>query len=78
MSTGGIKFFTFTQSVPSSTWDVFHGFGGHPLVDVNVIDDNGVLQKAFPLSIQHVDLNNVKVTWSSNRRGTVSLASTVV
>ena len=78
MSQGGIKFFQYTQSSPSSVWSIFHGMGTYPLVEINVYDDNGILQKAFPLSVVHNDLNNVTVTWSSNRAGFASLASTVV
>ena len=78
MSTGGIKFLQYKQSAPSSTWSVFHGMGAHPLVEVNVYDNLGVLQKAFPLSIVHTDLNNVTITWSQSRTGIVSIASTVV
>jgi hypothetical protein len=78
MSTGGIKFFTYTQVSEAKVWNIFHGFGHYPAVDAKVYDDNGDLQKAFPLSVTHIDENNVQVTWSSNRKGYVSLASTVV
>jgi len=76
MSTGGIKFLTFTQSVPASTWTIFHGFGAMPMIDVTVIDNAGNVQKAFPLSITQIDANNVAITWSSDRAGHASLAST--
>lgn len=78
MSTGGIRFLKFTQAVPASTWNIFHGFGTMPLIDVNVIDSNGKIQKAFPLSIIQIDANNVAISWSSDRAGYASLASTIV
>jgi len=75
-TTGGVKFFQHTQSVAASTWNIFHGFGAKPMVDINVLD-GGVVKKAFPLSVVHIDENNVQVTWSSARAGTASLASTI-
>lgn len=75
-SVGGIKFFQYVQSTPASTWNIYHAMGVKPLVEVNVYDDYGVLQKAFPMNIEHVDLNNVTITWSSARHGYASLAAT--
>lgn len=75
-SRGGVRFFQHTQSVPSTTWTIFHGFGTKPLVDTNVLEE-GVMQKAFPLSIVHTDENNVVIQWTVPRTGTVSLASTI-
>ena len=74
-SQGGIRFFSYQQTTPSSTWNIYHAFGVTPLVDVNAYDDHGVLQKAFPLSVTHVDVNNVTITWSSPRKGFASLAA---
>lgn len=76
-SAGGIKFFQYEQTTPSATWNIYHAFGAKPLVDINVIE-GGQVQKAFPLSVVHVDDNNVTVTWSSPRVGYASLASPVV
>ena len=77
MATGGIKFYQYLQETPAHTWIICHAFGAHPLVETNVYV-NGKLEKAFPLSITHIDLNNVKVMWSSPRTGTASLASTQI
>ena len=66
----------FTQSVASDTWNINHALGHKPLVDINVIV-NGSVMKAFPLSIVHIDENNVQVTWSAPYRGYASIASTV-
>jgi hypothetical protein len=73
-SLGGIKFFAYTQSTPSTTWTIFHGFGAKPMVDTNVID-SGSVQKAFPISVTHVDDDNVTIVWSQPRTGYVSLAA---
>lgn len=75
--TGGVKFYTFTQDTPSIQWDIYHAFGTEPTVDVAAKDDMGVLQKAFPLDIIQIDVNTVRITWSSPRAGVASLASTV-
>lgn len=76
MSMPGINFFQYNQSSPSSVWNIYHGMGAHPLVETNVYV-NGVLEKAFPVSIQHLDENNVRITWSSSRTGFATLASTL-
>lgn len=75
-SQGGVRFWQYTQSTPSSTWAIYHAFGEKPLVDVIVLD-GGIPKKAFPLSVVHVDDNNVEITWTSPRTGFVSFASTV-
>ena len=75
-TTSGIRFFQYTQSVASDTWNIYHAFGYKPLVDINVIV-NGTVMKAFPLSIVHIDENKVRVTWSAPYRGYASIASTV-
>lgn len=74
LSQGGIKFLEFSQEVPATTWEIYHGFGSKPLVDVNIIV-NGTVQKAFPLSIIHIDDNNARVTWTVAQSGYASLAS---
>lgn len=75
-SMGGVKIFQYTQSTPAIVWNIFHGYGTKPLVDVNVFD-GGVVKKAFPLSVVHIDNDNVQITWTSARTGIVSIASTV-
>ena len=74
-SQGGVKFWQYEQTTPSATWNIYHAFGQKPLIDVNVWD-GGVLKKAFPLSVAHVDDNNVTITWTSPRTGFVNFAST--
>jgi len=67
--TAGVRTWEHVQSSPASTWNVNHGLGIEPLVDVNAYDDSEVLQKAFPLAIVQVDENNTQITWSSPRKG---------
>jgi hypothetical protein len=76
MTMPGINIVQHTQSSPASIWNIFHGMGSHPLVETNVYV-NGTLQKAFPVSIVHLDNNNVRITWSVDRAGFATLASTV-
>lgn len=73
---GGIKFFLFTQSEPSMEWNIYHAMGVNPLVEIQAYDDNGILQKAYPLSVIQVDENNVQVEWSTPRKGFASIAAT--
>jgi hypothetical protein len=74
-SQGGVKFWQYEQTTPAVTWNIYHAFGQKPLVDI-LAYDNGVLKKAFPLSMIHVDDNNIEITWTSARTGIVSFAST--
>jgi hypothetical protein len=70
----GIKFVQLAQG-EASVWNIPHGMGSNPVVEVAILVD-GKYQKAFPVSIVHVDTNNVQVTWSQPRAGYVSLATT--
>lgn len=74
-SKNGVKFWQYQQTTPTTTWEIYHAFGEKPLVDI-LVYDNGVFKKAFPLSMIHVDNNNIRITWSSPRTGLVSFAST--
>lgn len=75
-SQGGIRFIQVIQSTPSTTWNINHNFGAYPMIEVFAYDDNSVLQKAFPWSVDQVDLNNLTITWTSPRSGYVTLADT--
>jgi hypothetical protein len=61
-----------TQAAPATTWNINHGLGAKPSIDV-FYDNNGIINKAFPLSIVHVDDNNVTITWSVARAGYATL-----
>ena len=76
MTMPGINFVQYTQSSVATIWNIYHGMGAHPLVETNVYV-NGALQKAFPVSIVHLDNNNVRITWSTDRSGYATLASTI-
>ena len=71
---GGVQFYQHTQSTASSTWTINHNFGTIPLVDVNVWD-GGILKKAFPQSVTHVNENSISITWSVPRTGYASVAA---
>ena len=71
----GIRFFQYQQNTPSSVWTIYHALGVEPLVEINAHDDNGVLQKAFPLTVVQLDANTVEITWSSPRTGFVNFAA---
>lgn len=75
-SIAGIRFFKHEQVIPAHTWNIFHGFGKNPSVDVTVEID-GQMQKVFPVSITYPDTDNVVVTWSADRIGFAALASTL-
>jgi hypothetical protein len=74
-SQGGVKFWQYEQTTPATTWSIYHAFDQKPLVDI-LVNDGGVLKKAFPLSMIHVDNNNIQITWTAARAGIVSFAST--
>jgi hypothetical protein len=76
MTMPGVNFFQYVQSNDATVWNIYHGMGNHPMVETNVYV-NGVLEKAFPISIVHLDSNTVRITWSQGRRGFASLACTV-
>lgn len=63
-----------TQATAATTWNINHGLGAKPSVDV-FFDMNGIVNKAFPLSIVHVDDNNVTITWSVARAGYATLVA---
>lgn len=71
----GILIYRHVQSSPSLTWTIVHNLGTKPLVELFVYDDDGVLQKAWPLGMQHDDDDTVTVTWSRGRTGYATLAT---
>ena len=73
-SKAGVMIYRFTQSAPQITWTIVHNLGSKPMVELFVNDD-GVLKKAWPLSMEHVDDDTVVVTWSQGRSGQATLAT---
>ena len=48
------------QSTPLDTWQIVHGFGRLPVVDVYMIVD-GVQSKVIPAEVKRVDDNTVSI-----------------
>jgi hypothetical protein len=65
--------FNFTQSTPASTWNIAHNLGYKPATDIVVLNSGSNI-KVLPVSVVHTDDNNVVITFSSVRTGTVRLA----
>lgn len=72
LSTGGVKFLEHSQTVASATWVITHNFGARPVTET-IVYVSGVLQKAFPLWIDHTDENTVTISWSEPRTGFATL-----
>lgn len=62
-----------TQLSASDTWEIRHGLGCKPCVDVNVLHE-GKIQKILPASIEYPDESTVIVRFTSPRSGTARLA----
>ena len=60
----GDKNYVHTQSAPNSIWNVVHGLGKYPAVDV--VDTGGSV--IIP-NVAYVDLNNVQLTFGSATSG---------
>lgn len=61
--------YNHTESIAATVWTVAHGLGTVN-VTVDVIMLNGAdLEKVMPLSIVVVDINTVKITFSSAQSG---------
>ena len=73
-SYGGIKTYTHTHTSESTTWTVYHFFGSKPIVET-IINNNGILTKAIPASVEHVDNDTLIISWTSPRTGFAMLAS---
>jgi hypothetical protein len=74
----GIRVYRHEQTTASNTWLIYHSLGSKPLVEI-LVHDNGVLKKAWPLSMEHIDENNLRIVWSSPRTGfATTLSNTLV
>lgn len=58
----------FVQAAPAATWNINHGLGGYPVLDV-YITANGSVQKVLPQAVTYVDDNNCTVTFSTPLAG---------
>jgi hypothetical protein len=62
--TGDDKNYVYTQGSPSAIWDIAHGLGKYPAVDV--VDTGG---SAVIPTITYIDVNNVRLTFGSPTSG---------
>lgn len=69
---GGVKMWIHSQDTPSTMWNIYHGMGVEPIVEIQVPNDDNVLVKAYPVSITQVDENTVEIQWSVARTGKVT------
>lgn len=65
-------FATHTQTTPSDTWVIPHGFGSNPSVQVQV-DYAGALQSILPNSIAYPDTKTVVIGFTTPFTGTARL-----
>lgn len=64
---------THEQTVAATDWNITHGLNTiAPVVDV-YIDVEGKQTKILPASVEVVDLQNVKVTFSAPRAGVAAV-----
>lgn len=68
---GGVKMWVYSQDTASATWNIFHGMGVEPIVEIQVPNEHNVLVKAYPVAIIQVDENTVEIQWSIARSGKV-------
>lgn len=64
-SSGGDKNFVFTQSNPSSVWEITHNLGKYPSVTVVEYYSN----QEIVAEVQYESLSKVKITFSENLKG---------
>jgi hypothetical protein len=59
-----MKTFDYIQSTASAVWTINHNLGAYASSDILVLN-NGVLQKALPLSIVQSSSNQLVITFTS-------------
>lgn len=64
----GAEVVEFPQEMPSMVWTVLHNFGRRPLVQV-LVD-----AELVAADVSHLDLNTVRVTFSSPQRGSTLIS----
>lgn len=69
----GIPSFIHEQKTASNEWTISHGLNKRVVIDV-YIDYNGIRTKVIPKAIILVDLNTIKVQFSSPRTGQALVA----
>lgn len=66
------KSLNFTQSVPSTSWQIIHNFGYKPVSDV-LINVNGKQEKILPSSVIQISDNEIQVNFDGPQTGSVRL-----
>jgi len=64
--------YTHTQATPSTEWDIDYKMSFAPIVDV-LIDNNGVLEKMLPMSIERITDSRIKIFFSQPFAGKAHL-----
>ena len=65
--------FQHNQDNPASTWLIVHNLDRDVICDCSIYVD-GTLQKILPKSIELVDMNTVKVSFSTAFKGKARIA----
>ena len=73
MSAFKARYYSHTQSSPSTTWTINHNLGCKPVVEVTVDVAGGGREKIFPLKVLHSTDNQTVVTFSTTRTGVARL-----
>lgn len=69
---------TFSTEIvtPSDVWEIEHKLGSRNLIFSAKMDLNGVLEQINPNSIEFVDDNNVRISFSTPKIGRISIGKT--
>lgn len=67
--------YTHVQASASATWTIAHNLNSAPICDV-VQDDGGIWSRILPENVEHVDLNNMIITFSTPISGVARLIGT--
>lgn len=65
--------YTHTQDVPSTEWNVQHYLKTYPSIDA-IISHNGKFKKVLPLSVQYIDPDTCKITFSNPQSGVAKVS----
>ena len=69
----GVKMWRYEQTSASTMWQINHGMGVKPIIEVQVPNGIGAeLVKAYPKAIVQIDDDNVEIQWSTAKTGVVT------
>ena len=66
--------YNHTQSVPATEWNIQHYLATYPSVDAVILHE-GKYKKILPKTVEYVDANNCKVTFSTAQSGFAKVVS---